>query len=335
MTESPATPVERLPTSEDEVVEAVRELTARAACDVVGAGTLVGARTESDPAVSTRNLTGVVDHRPSDLVVRVRPGTPWRELDGVLADVGQECPIEGPATTVGGQVASGLTGLRRLGAGHLRNWVLGTRFVSAEGEIVRSGGGTVKNVTGYDVTRLLVGSWGTLGILTEITLTVRPRPAAARWYRVAGRLDAAARRELRTAASVLRDAGDTYVRLEGHPSDCDRDAERGGLLEAPAPEVPSAVRIAVPPPEVEAVVGQLTGRYLVEEGLGIIHADASATEVPTLTRLVRERSGRVLCLEAAGAEPLFAAFEGPRPLDAAVKQALDPVGVLAPWRFQR
>ncbi|NIP58425.1 MAG: glycolate oxidase subunit GlcE, partial [Gemmatimonadetes bacterium] len=84
--------------------------------------------------------------------------------------------------TVGGRIASGLTGIRRLGVGHVREWALGGRLVTARGEAMRFGGPTVKNVTGYDLPRLLCGSWGTLAVLTELTLRVRPLPAFSGWF---------------------------------------------------------------------------------------------------------------------------------------------------------
>lgn len=128
----------------------------------------------------TRAYRGIVDYEPSELVVTARCGTPLAELEQALADRNQmlafEPPHFGPDATVGGMVASGLSGPRRQGAGALRDFVLGVRLVDGRGQVLRFGGQVMKNVAGYDVSRLMAGSLGTLGLVAEVSLKVLPRP---------------------------------------------------------------------------------------------------------------------------------------------------------------
>ena len=130
--------------------------------------------------LDTRAYRGIVDYEPSELVVTARCGTPLAELDQVLAEQHQmlafEPPHFGPGATVGGMVASGLSGPRRQGAGALRDFVLGVDLVDGRGQLLHFGGKVMKNVAGYDVSRLLAGSLGTLGLLASISLKVLPRP---------------------------------------------------------------------------------------------------------------------------------------------------------------
>lgn len=123
---------------------------------------------------------GVVGYEPSELVVTARAGTPLAEVEDLLAAHGQmlafEPPRFGAAGTLGGCVAAGLSGPRRMAAGRLADFVLGTRLLGSDGTVLRFGGEVMKNVAGYDVSRLLAGSLGVLGALVEVSLKVAPRP---------------------------------------------------------------------------------------------------------------------------------------------------------------
>ena len=134
--------------------------------------------------LDTRGYRGIISHEPSELVVTVRCGTPLAELEAALAEHGQclafEPPHFGPGATVGGMVAAGLSGPARASVGAVRDFVLGARLINGRGEDLIFGGQVMKNVAGYDVSRLLAGSWGTLGIVTEVSLKVLPvAPAEA------------------------------------------------------------------------------------------------------------------------------------------------------------
>ncbi len=128
--------------------------------------------------LDTRPLAGVVSYEPSELVVTVRAGTRLRELEALLAESNQalafEPPRYGTGSTIGGAVAAGLSGPARASVGALRDYVLGVQLVNGKGEVLTYGGQVMKNVAGYDVSRLMAGSMGTLGVITEVSLKVLP-----------------------------------------------------------------------------------------------------------------------------------------------------------------
>jgi len=136
-----------------------------------------------------RSLSGIVCYDPSELVVTVRTGTPLAQVEEVLAEHGQCLAFEPPyfATggTMGGMVASGLSGPARATIGAVRDFVLGVEIINGKGELLRFGGQVMKNVAGYDVSRLMVGAWGQLGILTEVSLKTLPIPPAEATLRFA------------------------------------------------------------------------------------------------------------------------------------------------------
>ena len=130
--------------------------------------------------LDTRSHCGIVSYYPTELVITARAGTPLAELSAALEAAGQMLPCEPPSfgegATLGGMVAAGLSGPRRPWAGSVRDFVLGTRVITGMGKHLRFGGEVMKNVAGYDLSRLLVGSYGCLGLLTEVSLKVLPKP---------------------------------------------------------------------------------------------------------------------------------------------------------------
>lgn len=130
--------------------------------------------------LDTRAYRGIVAYDPTELVITARSGTPLAEIDAVLAEKNQmlafEPPHFGAGATVGGMVAAGLSGPRRAAVGALRDFVLGAVLMNHRGEVLHFGGQVMKNVAGYDVSRVLAGSLGTLGLLLEVSLKVLPRP---------------------------------------------------------------------------------------------------------------------------------------------------------------
>ena len=132
--------------------------------------------------LSTIGWRGITSHEPTELVVTARAGTPLAELEAALAAKGQCLPFEppnlGPASTVGGVVAAGLAGPGRASAGGVRDYVLGMQFINGRGEWLTFGGQVMKNVAGYDVSRVMAGSLGTLGVITDVSLKVLPVPPA-------------------------------------------------------------------------------------------------------------------------------------------------------------
>ena len=134
--------------------------------------------------LETAPFTGIISYEPSELVVTARAGTPLAQLEAVLAEHGQCLPFEPPHfsgnPTVGGMVACGLSGPARASAGAVRDFVLGIVMVNGRGELLTFGGQVMKNVAGYDVSRLMVGALGTLGLIAEVSLKVLPvAPAEA------------------------------------------------------------------------------------------------------------------------------------------------------------
>ena len=136
--------------------------------------------TPKGEVLDTTRYAGIVDYAPEELVITARAGTPLSEIEMALAEKNQMLPFEpphfGPRATLGGCVASGLSGPRRAYAGSVRDFVLGTRIMDGRGDELKFGGQVMKNVAGYDVSRLMAGSLGTLGLIMEVSLKVLPKP---------------------------------------------------------------------------------------------------------------------------------------------------------------
>lgn len=187
---------------------------------------------------------GIVAYEPTELVITARCGTPLSEIEHALAQQGQmlafEPPHFGPGATVGGMLASGLSGPRRQAAGALRDFVLGAVMMDGRGEVLRFGGQVMKNVAGYDVARLLAGSLGMLGLLLEVSLKVLPRPALETSLclpmgqdEALRRLNTWAGRPLPLSASAWHD-GELRVRLSGaRAAVAAATRELGGTVLAP------------------------------------------------------------------------------------------------------
>lgn len=147
---------------------------------IVGAGTWMNAghTVRASTQVCTLALSGVVEYVPGDLVITARAGTSLRELAGVTAEHGQWLPLDPAGTddgTIGATIATASQGPLALGFGGARDLILGLTCVTGTGDVVRAGGRVVKNVAGFDLVRLLTGSWGTLGVITEVSLRLHAR----------------------------------------------------------------------------------------------------------------------------------------------------------------
>ena len=167
--------------------EVLRESVARAFADAAplrirgGDSKAFYGRRAAGEVLDVAGHRGIVAYEPSELVLTARAGTPLAEVEAALAGHRQMLPFEpphfGPGATLGGTVACGLSGPRRPYAGAARDFVLGAQVVSGRGEVLRFGGQVMKNVAGYDVSRLMVGALGTLGVLLEVSVKVLPAPA--------------------------------------------------------------------------------------------------------------------------------------------------------------
>ncbi len=169
------------PTDEAELAACLAE--GDGAFEIVGGGSkrAIGGHVDATP-LSVAAMRGVVDYRPEELVLTARAATPLAEITRALAAAGQRLAFE-PGTlpgathesqTIGGVLATNLAGSRRVTAGAARDHFLGFRAVNGEGKAFKAGGKVVKNVTGYDLPKLLAGSWGTLAVMTEVTLRAVP-----------------------------------------------------------------------------------------------------------------------------------------------------------------
>jgi len=173
--------------------------------EIVGHGSKrgIGRPAQTDLTLDLSPLTGVTLYEPEELVLTTRAGTPIAEIEALVASSGQQLAFEpmdyGPLLggtpgrgTVGGALAANLSGPRRIKAGAARDHFLGFTAVSGRGEIFKSGGRVVKNVTGYDLCKLMAGSWGTLAALTEVTIKTLPRPETEATVAIVGLDDVAA-----------------------------------------------------------------------------------------------------------------------------------------------
>lgn len=339
-----------------DLVDAIHSSCGDALGGVAGSGVAVvavGGGTHSEvgdpvvaPAAGARTLrapSGIVVHDAADLTITVGAGTAVDEVNGVLSDAGQECPLDprSPGATVGGTLASGLSGFRRILHGPLRDSVLEVRFVTGDGRLVQGGGPTVKNVSGYDLPRLLVGSLGTLGILVQATLRCRPLAPSVGWHFVEDH-PTALLGSLSAPASLLWDGTRTHVLLEGHPDDVPSQVAVAGLRPSPGvPEWPSGPhrgRISVAPRALVGVGAALDAifgcRWIGEVGVGTLHVACDTEEALAAARTAASSAGGWMLREAGA--PGLSGFGREMPVAAVmgrVKRAFDPAGILSPGRI--
>lgn len=229
----------------DQTARLVDQVKAAAAAEtpvtIVGGGTkaaLGQAKAEAD-ALDVSGHSGILSYEPAELVLRARAGTPLTDLEAALEEAGQMLPFEPPhlgaGATLGGCVATGLSGPRRAFAGSVRDYVLGINLVTGTGEVLKFGGEVMKNVAGYDVSRLQVGAMGTLGVILDVSMKVLPKPANE--VTLAQSLDAVtAHEQMKRLARTVWPAtasawhgGTWYVRIAAPPAAMSRIcADLGG-----------------------------------------------------------------------------------------------------------
>lgn len=247
-----------------ETEDAVKEIVAAAVAaeyplEIMGAGSRrgIGRPVIAGRALSLSQLTGVTLYEPAELVMTVRAGTLLQEIRSVLAEKNQQLAFEPPdwgplfggeadLATIGGIIAGNLSGPRRLRAGAARDHLLGARMVTGRGEIIKTGGRVVKNVTGYDLCKLLAGSYGTLSVLTEMTLKVLPAPPKTRTILVFGQSAADAQVAMTAALNSPHEVSGAAWLPE------DIAARSGVSYVAEAQSAVTALRIEGPEPSVAA-----------------------------------------------------------------------------------
>ncbi|HMC51718.1 MAG TPA: FAD-binding protein [Acidimicrobiales bacterium] len=256
-----------------------REVGSHGPVAALGGRTQWGVGGQLDPGTRlVATPVGIVSHQPEEMIVRVRAGTPVAELDAALAEGGQMCPLDPVArgrATVGGVLAVGHSGVRRLRYGPVRDTLLEARAVTAEGRLVKAGGPVVKNVSGFDLCRLLVGSLGTLALVAEVVLRTRPLPAESRWLLGFGDPSAVLSRLFRPS-SVLWDGRNVWVLLEGDPADVAAERRALGRVfsELPGPpELPVGGRVSLRPSELKDLpkLAPKLGPFVAEVGVGTVH----------------------------------------------------------------
>jgi len=275
-----------------------------------GSVTITGAGTRGGAVDGVRCVTapsGIDWIQADEMTVQCGAATEVEELSAALLALGQRVVLP-DGGTVGGALSVGRSGLRRLGDGPMRDVLLQARYVGADGAIVKAGGPTVKNVSGFDVCRLLVGSRGTLGFLGEVILRTRPIAQCSQWFRVAAEDPAGVFAVLYRPVSVLWDGSSMWALLEGHPDDVREQAARASMVAADVPPaLPSGARLLAAP----STLGGLRGRsgFVAELGVGVVHVGDPAAFAD---------------LAAPAADP------GVRALRDRVKHEFDPTGRLNP-----
>lgn len=340
------------PTSLAELRDAVRDT--RGTLLVKGAGTAegwAGAPDPTDHELETTGLTGVITYNPADMTVAVRAGTPLAALQQELATGGQRVCLD-PArvaagATVGGLVATADSGPLRHAYGGPRDLLIGVTVVLADGTVARSGGHVIKNVAGYDLGKLLCGSFGTLGVIAEVVLRVHPLPPASRTVSI--RCDAADAVEhtgrvlearLEPAALEWCD-GELLARYEGVESSVElraaatpggtalstADAEAAWHRVAAVGDGDLVVRCGSRPSQLPAVAKHATS--LTSSTAVGVHT----LEVADVDRL-REEFPQVTVLRSTSGTQAWGEPHAAVPLMRAVKQRFDPDGRLGPGRYR-
>ncbi|MGL3606009.1 FAD-binding protein [Rhizobium sp. G187] len=226
------------PTTETEAAEIIRDHAARKQpLAIRGGGTRAGFgnTVTAESVLSAAALSGITAYNPAEMVITAHAGTPVAEIEAALAENGQGMAFEpmdhrglmgtSGTPTIGGLFAVNSSGPRRFTAGAARDHLLGIRFVNGEGEAVKAGGRVMKNVTGLDLVKLLAGSYGTLGFLTEVTFKVLPVPKTALTLVVSGLDD-------EEAVGLLASAMSLSVEVSGaaHLPESVRGRVIGGVL---------------------------------------------------------------------------------------------------------
>ena len=283
----------------------IEESVVRFAEEIGQAGpiTVVGNRTQWDvgglPHPESREVrapAGVWSHQPEEMTVRCGAGTTIGELNERCSQFQQMVPFDlNPEATVGGALAVGRSGFRRLRYGHIRDLVLQIRHVDHSGQVVTSGGPTVKNVSGYDLCRLLVGSLGKLGCIAEVTLRCLPIPETTLW--LTGKMDPfELYNDLYRPSSILWNGDSIWVCLEGVKSDVESQAAKLKLEEvASPPDFPEGGRNSLEPGALKKLK-RSSEVWLAEVGVGVVHRTQKQSPAPlgeANKRLMRELEVRL------------------------------------------
>ena len=300
-----------------------------------------------DVELWTTQLDGIGSYEAAEMIAVVGGGTRVEALQAALAAGAQEWPVDAPGdATVGGVIAAGASSPRRLRVGSLRDSVLRIELVTGDGRIVHAGAPTVKQSAGYGITRAIVGSLGTLGVITEVTLKVRPLPKARRAIVADGDgLDVGSRllRAVALPAAVLAEPDRVVMYLEGWPEEiAEQTAAAGAVadveihddLAVPVthfPDAPILLEASVPPSRLVDVLGdRRPWRAAMGVGTAWIPLDDPA-DLDEVRHRVAAAGG--IAPAARGPGGLGPAPDPAPDVGRRLKDAFDPAGVLAPGRF--
>lgn len=304
--------------------------------------------------LDVREHRGIVSYDPTELVVTARAGTPLAELEATLDEAGQMLPCEPPhfgeGATVGGMIAAGLSGPRRPWSGSVRDFVLGSRVITGQGKYLRFGGEVMKNVAGYDLSRLMAGSFGCLGVLTEVSLKVLPKPRLCTSLRLEIDLERALLKLAEWGqqpvpiSAASHDGKALYLRLEGGEGSVNAARERiGGEDLAPGywnelreqrlaffADPRPLWRLSLPN-NTPAVA--LPGDQLVDWA-GAQRWLKSDADAVTIRGIAIEVGGHATCFTAGATSNPFQPLSAPLlRYHRQLKAALDPQGIFNPGRM--
>jgi glycolate oxidase FAD binding subunit len=338
------------PQSKAEVVDAVRRADADGRRLLVVGGRRhldKGNPVELDAELWTTQLDRLIAYEPAEMIVVAEAGMRVGELGRILAAGGQEWPADAPEdATIGGVLSAGASSARRLRVGALRDTVLEAEIVTGDGRFIRSGARTVKNVTGYDLHKLMVGSLGTLGVIVQVALKVRPLPETRRTLRFASGpgIAEAVLASVPAAAAVLATQDGIELRLEGWSAEVEEQARSASEVAAPIDAVvdgafpgsrpwderPVVAEVSVPPSRLAEVVPADAWGALTGVGIAWCGLDSADGELQALRERAHAVGGIAPVIRGPGGlgDPPVPASEVQRRL----KAAFDPNGVLAPGR---
>jgi glycolate oxidase FAD binding subunit len=307
-------------------------------------------------ALDVTGHAGVVNYEPGELVMTVRAGTPLADVEAALEAEGQmlafEPPHYGDNATLGGTIAAGLSGPARPFTGAARDFVLGTRIINGQGQALRFGGEVMKNVAGYDLSRLMAGAYGTLGVLLEVSLKVLPLPR----HQVTRVFEHEASQALKQISDWQRkpwpitaaywEDGKTYLRLAGARASVDSACEKLGgepleddqpfwrdVREQKRPFFTNTDRplwrLSLPP---AAPMLDINGDAVIDWGGAQrwLHTDMEAV---ALRRMVKDEGGHASVYRGDVRPRFHPIGESMLALQQRLKRSMDPAGILNPGRI--
>ena len=339
------------PNSKADVAEMLSGLTsARIPTLIVGGRQNMGRATPRATAAElwTTQLDRVVAYDPAEMLAVVEAGMRIRDLASLLAEGDQEWPVDAhPDATVGGVIATGVSGMRRLRTGLMRDSVVELELVTGDGRLIRSGARTVKNVTGFDVHRLATGAFGSLGAIVQVAIKVRPRPKIQRTLITSEGGIALADALLGAVplpAAVIAEPDHIEVVLEGWPEEVEEQTEAARAITSAFqihddrpptrvdelwPEAPILAEVAVTPSMIQSVV-RAAERWRALMGVGLVWFPFTDEDRWRYVRaVVAAESGTATLVRGHEASPPDAAPTQGAAIAHRLRAAFDPAGILS------